>query len=379
MKKILSFILGIATIFSIVSCSESLESGGFAPSGNDSIDAEPGVVTAGEWNDLDNWDFWLDLNSSGEYGEMKSYWSWYTNNRITIKVLNDDDSPAINRKVKLLINDSEVWSCRTNNQGIAHLWVSLEQESNNVDNSKLSITIDDSAISSTIQFYGSEEVINEVKVTSSTVANNKVQVAFMVDATGSMGDEMEFLKKDLEDVINKVFKNNSSLDIKTAALFYRDAQDEYLTRLSDFSDIQNTIQFIVQQNANGGGDYEEAVDTALEESINKLSWDDDARCRILFTLLDAPPHYSSAVISKMHKNTKLAAEKGVTIIPISASGINKFCEFLLRNMAITTGGTYTFITGHSGVGSGHIEPSVGDYEVEKLNDLLVRIIDEYSR
>ncbi|MEM8907449.1 MAG: hypothetical protein AAGD05_06350, partial [Bacteroidota bacterium] len=31
----------------------------------------------------------------------------------------------------------------------------------------------------------------------------------------------------------------------------------------------------------------------------------------------------------------------------------------------------------SGIGNDHLEPTVGDYEVELLNDLLVRLIGEY--
>ena len=44
---------------------------------------------------------------------------------------------------------------------------------------------------------------------------------------------------------------------------------------------------------------------------------------------------------------------------------------------MTTGGTYTFLTDDSGIGGSHLEPTVGDYEVEHLNDMLVRIIEDY--
>ena len=42
-----------------------------------------------------------------------------------------------------------------------------------------------------------------------------------------------------------------------------------------------------------------------------------------------------------------------------------------------TGGTYTFLTDDSGVGNSHLEPTVGDYEVEYLNDCNIRITSEY--
>ena len=59
---------------------------------------------------------------------------------------------------------------------------------------------------------------------------------------------------------------------------------------------------------------------------------------------------------------------------MAASGIDKETAFLLRNLGIATGGTYTFLTDHSGIGNPHAEPTVGEYQVERLNDLLVRLI-----
>ena len=50
---------------------------------------------------------------------------------------------------------------------------------------------------------------------------------------------------------------------------------------------------------------------------------------------------------------------------------------LLRSMALKTGGTYTFLTNDSGIGYDHIEPTIGSYDVEKLNDMMVRIVGEY--
>jgi len=46
-------------------------------------------------------------------------------------------------------------------------------------------------------------------------------------------------------------------------------------------------------------------------------------------------------------------------------------------MASATGGTYLFLTDDSGIGSDHLEPAVGEYEVTLLNDLLVEVINRY--
>jgi hypothetical protein len=50
----------------------------------------------------------------------------------------------------------------------------------------------------------------------------------------------------------------------------------------------------------------------------------------------------------------------------------------MRFMAIYTNGTYVFITDDSGIGNAHLEPSVGEYQVEKLSDLMIRLIKKYT-
>jgi hypothetical protein len=72
-----------------------------------------------------------------------------------------------------------------------------------------------------------------------------------------------------------------------------------------------------------------------------------------------------------------AAEKGIRIIPVASSGIDKWTEFLLRTEALMTGGTYTYITNDSGIGGGHIDATVPEKVVEYLNAMLIRLINEY--
>ena len=109
-----------------------------------------------------------------------------------------------------------------------------------------------------------------------------------------------------------------------------------------------------------------------------MQWSNRARTRIAFLLLDAPPHNNAIVIRQLQEAIAEAARKGIKIIPITASGIDKETEYLMRSFAITTNGTYVFITNDSGIGNEHLEASVGEYQVEKLNDLMVRLITKYS-
>jgi hypothetical protein len=338
--------------------------------------SQAGLITAGEWNDLTNWDFWENLMNGQDYSEMPTYWDFYTNNRISI-LLKNNGVPVINAKVELQRNNAVIWTSKSDNFGQAELWVGLFQKEESVDLSSLSLKINDVLIDQELVLY--ENGVNEISGSFTNVHANSIEICFIVDATGSMGDELEFLKDDLENVIETVKNDDSALDIFTSAVFYRDQGDEYVTRTSDFTNnLDTTINFINNQSANGGGDFPEAVHTGLRKGIDELQWSDNVKTKIVFLLLDAPPHYTAQIKENLHQIIMSASQKGIKIIPITASGIDKKTEFLMRFMSISTNGTYVFITNDSGIGNDHLEASVGQYEVEFLNELMVRLIKKYS-
>ena len=118
----------------------------------------------------------------------------------------------------------------------------------------------------------------------------KANISFVVDATGSMSDEIEFLKSDLSSVIESIEASNSDIKINYSSVFYRDINDQYVTKACDFtSEKEKLISFIDAQYASGGGDFPEAVDSALIHCMN-LSWDEAADTKLVFLILDAPPH-----------------------------------------------------------------------------------------
>jgi hypothetical protein len=339
---------------------------------------QAGVVTAGEWNDLDHWLFWDTLINKDDFKKWPSSWGFFNANRIAVNVAGPNALPVVNALVTLKRNGATIFSTKTDNKGNAELWVGLFQNDPGVDFSKLTIDVNNGAgIITRVKPW--KEGINNLIVLPAAV-NNKIEIAFVVDATGSMGDEIGYLKTELLDVITRVKKDNASATLATSAVFYRDKNDDYLTKVSAFStNINTTIDFIKGQNAGGGGDFPEAVHSAMEKAVNELQWSANARTRLVFLLLDAPPHHEEAVISSLQGSVKKAIENGIKIIPITASGIDKETEFLMRFMAISTNSTYVFITNHSGIGNDHLTPTVGPYEVEYLNNLMVRLINKYAQ
>ena len=343
--------------------------------GQGGIQPQSGLVTAGEWNDLDNWDFYQKTLIKEPFKGFPDDWQMYTNHRIAVAIT-AKNKPAANATVTLFRNDTPIWTAKTDNLGRAELWVGAFQKEKELNTALLRLKVNEQWVSTATI---SETQVNRIALDETLPSpTNQVQIAFMVDATGSMGDELEFLKMDLKKVINEVQKTNTQLKISTATVFYRDEGDEYVVKHSPFTeDINQTTEFISQQRADGGGDFPEAVDKALVQ-LNQLQWQPEARTRIAFLVLDAPPHNKPAVISSIQYSVKTAAASGIKLIPVVASGIDKTTEFLMRFIAMYTNGTYVFITDHSGIGNKHLEPSVGEYQVEKLSDLMVRLIKKYS-
>jgi len=343
------------------------------------INTSAGQLTAAEWNDLYNWQDWKDLLANQDYNDMQTYWQLFPRTRYSVFLRNKYELPVQDATVELLAQNGKVlWTAKTDNSGKAELWADINNREKSFETVDARITIGKKT-KSIKDLKTTTQGVNHIDIDVECRTSPNVDIVFAVDATGSMGDEIRYLQSELKDVINRSLASNSQLNVRMGAVFYRDTTDEYLTRVQPLdADATKTINFISEQSANGGGDYPEAVDAALEEALAQ-DWNEEAVARIVFLLLDAPPHHNPEVISKLQNQIEDAAREGIKIIPITASGINRQTEFLMKFMAIATNGTYVFITDHSGIGNPHLDPVVKDYEVEKLNDLLVRLLYNYTK
>ncbi len=353
------------------------------PGGGQGGGGEAGVLTAAEWNDLDNWNFWGGLMNGQDYTEMNTYWGLNTSGRIACKVVDAAGAPVVGAKLELKSADGAVvWTSFSDNEGKANLWAGAFGKENQKDVSAYTVSVDGVLQDGAPKLTSwSASVIDENVYTlaSAPETGNVVDIAFVVDATGSMGDEIDFLKKDLESILTQVGQKQTSRSILTGTVFYRDTDDDYLTITSPFtSEISSTVAFVKQQEAGGGGDWPEAVHTALEVTLKELQWSSNAYSKLAFMILDAPAHQDhQGVIESLQRSMSKFSANGIKIIPVFCSSHSKDCEFMCRQFAVLTGGTYVFLTDDSGVGNGHVVASVGDYQVEKLNELIIRLIDKY--
>lgn len=358
--------------------------------GEEGLPSEPGIIhqpspragllTAGEWNDLHNWNrHWLDILADGEADSYQNMYGFFPKQRYAVMVTNENGFPVADAPVQLKDKSGKtLWQSRTDNTGKAELWAGLYT----TEKMESTLTADVTVKGKGFQLQDlkpAKEGFNYLKINTECNAPKNVDIFWVVDATGSMGDEIDYLKTELLDVIGRAKSRNPELNYRMGTVFYRDKGDEYLTRSSELSaDITKTVSFIQKQSAGGGGDYPEAVHTALEEAVFKQKWSENAIARICFLVLDASPHQGPEINKSLQKSIQEAARLGIRIVPVTASGIQKDTEFLMKFFGLATNGTYVFLTDHSGIGGKHLEPTTEEYKVEPLNNLLVRLITEYT-
>ena len=332
-----------------------------------------GLLTAGEVNDFSKWNYWKDI-AVPTLDQYKESWKFFPDRRVSVQLINKNKKPVVGEKIKLLNDKKEiVWEAVSDNLGNAELWINPMTDGASASTKYYLADHTGQIISANIREFKNGQ--NVIMLDKSCLAKRTLDLAFVVDATGSMGDEISYLQSELLDVLKKVESRLKNTDIRYGSVFYRDQGDEYVTRKFDFSDkAEDMVNFIKKQKAGGGGDTPEAVVEAMQVSVDELKWSNENSTKIMFLILDAPPHQSEENIKKLYDKIKLAAQKGITIIPLAASDTDKQTEYLMRTFALMTNGTYTFLTNDSGIGNNHIKPTIDSYEVEKLNDLLLRLI-----
>lgn len=352
---------------------------------NDEVKLPSGMITAGAWVDNDNYQLWLDLFEQGEdeegettFGKFNHFLeennSWGFNSLKRVKVnVTCGESAVAGATVIAYDNEGEtLFSAVSDAQGNAYLFVS-ENEGR--------VEVLSGEGSATAQFSAEERELFVV-LESKGDKLNVIELMFVVDVTGSMGDEISFLKAELADVIKKISATDSELVIKLAFLFYRDLDDKVPFYYCDFMDVTDPIGLELRLNelesqyATGGGDTPEAVDEALKRAVN-AQWSTGATTKIIYHVLDAPAHNATKYREKFNEAVLVAAEKGVRVCPILCSGADTVTEYTMREAAIHTGGTFIFVTDDSGIGNSHHDPELPNITVELLNSMLVRLTKGY--
>jgi hypothetical protein len=159
-------------------------------------------------------------------------------------------------------------------------------------------------------------------VTSTVPAFAKpvVEVAFVLDTTGSMASLIEGAKRKIWSIATTIIDENPGAEIRMGLVAYRDIGDEYVTRRVELTtDIQDLYARLLELRARGGGDWPESVNEALHEGVTKLVWTQGPDVsRIVFLVGDAPPHMDYAQDVKYPDALKIARERDIVVNAVQA-------------------------------------------------------------
>ncbi len=196
------------------------------------------------------------------------------------------------------------------------------------------------------------------------LASTKLDVAFVVDTTGSMKDDITAVKDSLFEIVNHISSRTEGLEIRFGIVSYRDhpPQDRtYVTRVFDFSEkIRRVHKLISELRPSEGGDTPEAVADGLFDARTKLSWAREAY-KVLLLVGDAPPHgkrYNSIGddyfpdgcpmgFDPVEEVKKMRSDFGSTVF-IFVCGCNPLVEDSFRKIAssVEDGKYYSLLEAH---------------------------------
>jgi von Willebrand factor type A domain len=176
---------------------------------------------------------------------------------------------------------------------------------------------------------------------SAATAKPTVEVAFVLDTTGSMGGLIEGAKRKIWSIATAIVDSNPDADIRMGLVAYRDIGDDYVTKTFDLTtDIQDLYANLLELKARGGGDWPESVNEALDVTVNKLHWtlSGDVR-RIVFLVGDAPPHMDYAQDTKYPVTLAVAKQKDIIVNAVLA-GDARDTERVWRDIAQNGNGRF---------------------------------------
>lgn len=212
--------------------------------------------------------------------------------------------------------------------------------------------------------------------TIETVARPTVEVAFVLDTTGSMSGLIEGAKRKIWYIANQILLGEPTPEVKMALVAYRDKGDQYVTKVFDLTDnIDQVYTDLMGFAAAGGGDGPEHVNKALYDAVNALSWSsDDRTLKIIYLVGDAPPHNEYTDTPKYAALAKAAITKGIYVNTILCGG-NQNTAAVWRDIAGRAEGRYFRIAADGGVND---VATPYDRELAKLNGELVETVVVYG-
>jgi Mg-chelatase subunit ChlD len=204
-----------------------------------------------------------------------------------------------------------------------------------------------------------------------------IEVAFVLDTTGSMSGLIEGAKRKIWSIANQLVSAQQQTDVRFALIGYRDRGDDYVTTVHDLnSDIDTVYAHLMQFQADGGGDGPESVNQALSEAVTKLDWSTSRDVyKVIFLVGDAPPHLDYQDDVRYDRTVRLARQRDIAINTVQCGAWDETAQ-IWREIASLGAGTYAAIAQDGGMIA---VATPMDDELAKLNRELAGTVVAYGR
>ena len=335
-------------------------------------------LSAGEIDDNQRWDDYLRYRS--EYVGPPIH-EVDVSERYTITVLDSHNRPVPNAKVRVSAGETSVFEGRTYANGQTLFFPLAFPEAEGAETFLLEVEKDGASHSIDVERaeggQGYEWTVS-LDIDSPMTGGVPLDVLFLLDATGSMTDEINQIKATLLSISARISDLPSRPDLRFGMVTYRDREDEFITRVYDFDhDVQQFSNTIREVAADGGGDGPESLNEALHVAVHEPSWRLENAIRLVFLVADAPPHLDYAQDYDYAEEMVEANRRGMKVFAIASSGLDDQGEYIFRQFAQHTMGRFIFIVyGGDGTTGGTTPHHVGQYTIEQLDDLVVRLVQE---
>lgn len=208
-----------------------------------------------------------------------------------------------------------------------------------------------------------------------------LDIAFVLDTTGSMSDELARLRDTFDVITYQVSQLRPRPQVRFGMVLYRDRSDAYLTRVVPFTEDVGVFEAaLAKLAAGGGGDTPEDVQEGLRVALQDLQWR-EAGLRLAFLVGDAPPHLDYGQSYTYVEALEEAALRGIKITTVGASGLDRQGELVWRQIAQATAAPFVFLTyGETGDSEGSastVSHHVGsNWSAASLDAIIVRMVKQ---
>ena len=330
------------------------------------------ALSAGEVNDNERWDEYVHYRN--QYAGLPVQ-DVDVSERYVITVTDSDGQPVHNARVRVSAGEAVLFEGRTYANGQTLFFPRAFDGSEGAGSFTLDVETDEE--SQQLEFARGEVLDWDVTldmVQSSSGVGVPLDILFLLDATGSMEDEIDQIKDTLLSISSRISDLPSQPDLRFGMVAYRDREDEFVTRVYDFeADATRFVDTIRGVDAYGGGDYPESLNEALHVAVHEPSWRLGDAIRLMFLIADAPPHLDYVEDYSYADEMVEAHQRGIKTFAIASSGLDQQGEYVFRQIAQHTMGRFIFIVYGAGGTTAH---DVGEYTVERLDDLLVSLVEE---